>query len=66
MGKKRNSQLGSVRVPIPRPGGPMRDKKKYKRNIKHPNDMIERMWRQIHERSRKEGEVKGVNNETIS
>lgn len=67
--------LGKVRVPIPRPGGPMKDKKKYNRKRTLSDEQrktqeqtscaglsclecTEKMWKEIHERSRKEGEDK--------
>ena len=32
--RKKIQQTGGVRIPIPRPGGPMKDKKKYNRRAR--------------------------------
>lgn len=45
--RRKNVQLGETRVPIPRPGGPMKDKKKYNRK----RGTLSEEQRGIHERT---------------
>jgi len=45
--RRKDKQEGGVRVPIPRPGGPMKDKKKYNRKNKTLSDE----QKEMHERT---------------